>query len=99
VIVLAGVVGKFGGCTVAARLSGFRWREAAQIGVMMNTRALMALIVINVGYDMGVVPKSLFCALVILAVVTTVMTCPILLRLRHGTDLEEPIRKSGFVRV
>ncbi len=98
VIVLAGVVGKFGGCTVAARVSGFGWREAAQVGVMMNTRALMALIVINVGYDMGVVPKSLFCALVILAVVTTVITCPVLLRLRHGTELDGAIRTSGFVR-
>lgn len=97
-IVLAGVAGKFGGCTVAARVGGFGWREAAQVGVMMNTRALMALIVINVGYDMGVVPKSLFCALVILAVVTTLMTCPVLLRLRHGTELDEAIRKSGFVR-
>lgn len=98
-IVLAGVAGKLGGCTLAARVGGFRWREAAQVGVMMNTRALMALIVINVGYDMGVVPKSLFCSLVILAIITTVTTSPILLRLRHGTELEEAISRSGFVRV
>lgn len=98
-VLLAAVVGKFGGCTIAARLSGFGWKEAGIIGVMMNTRALMELIVINLGYDLGVVPKSLFCALVIMAVVTTIMTSPLLLRMRYGTELEEPIRKSGFVAV
>jgi Kef-type K+ transport system membrane component KefB len=98
-VLLAAVFGKFGGCLLAARVSGFGWKESSIIGVMMNTRALMELIVINLGYDLGVVPKSLFCALVIMAVVTTVMTSPILLRLRFGTELEEPIRKSGFVAV
>jgi Kef-type K+ transport system membrane component KefB len=97
VVLAAAVVGKFGGCTLAARLGGFRWREAAQVGVMMNTRGLMGLVVINVGYDAGVIPNSLFCALVLMAVVTTLLTAPLLLRLRHGTELEDPIRRSGFV--
>jgi Kef-type K+ transport system membrane component KefB len=94
----AAVFGKFAGCGIAARLSGFSTREAGIIGVMMNTRALMELIVINVGYDLGVIPKSLFCMLVIMAVLTTVMTTPILLMLRRGTEIEEPIANSGFLR-
>jgi Kef-type K+ transport system membrane component KefB len=92
----AAVIGKFGGCGVAARLSGFPGREAACIGVMMNTRALMELVVINTGYDMGVLTRSSFCMLVIMAVLTTVMTTPILMRCMRGTELEAPIRASGF---
>lgn len=94
----AALIGKFVGCGLAAKVSGFSNREAGIIGVMMNTRALMELIVINVGYDLGVIPKSLFCMLVIMAVLTTVMTTPILLRLRRGTEIEAPIERSGFLR-
>jgi len=64
---------------------------------MMNTRGLMELIVINVGYELGVIPKSLFAALVVMAVVTTVMTTPLLLLLRRGTEIESPIAASGFL--
>jgi Kef-type K+ transport system membrane component KefB len=94
----AAIVGKFGGCTLAARLSGFSNREAGCIGAMMNTRALMALIVINLGKDLGVVPDSAFCMLILMALLTTVMTTPILLRLMPGTELEPYILRSGFVR-
>ncbi len=97
-VVVAAIVGKVVGCGVAARLNGFSAKESSLIGVMMNTRGLVELIVINVGYDLGVIPKSLFCVLVLMAIVTTVMTSPLVLRLRHGTELEEPIRQSGFVR-
>jgi len=62
----------------------------------MNTRGLMALVIINIGYDMGVVPRSLFCALVLMAVATTLLTAPLVLALRRGTELEEPIRVSGW---
>ena len=93
----AAIIGKFGGCALAAKLSGFSNRESSCIGVMMNTRALMELIVINVGYDLGVIPRSVFCMLVIMALLTTVMTAPLLLRLMHGTELESYIEKSGFL--
>lgn len=92
----AAVFGKFAGCGFAAWASGFRPREAACIGVMMNTRALMELIVINVGYQLGVIPKSVFCMLVLMALITTVMTTPILLRLARGTELEPWINQSIF---
>jgi Kef-type K+ transport system membrane component KefB len=96
-ISIAAIVGKFGGCTIAARLSGFSNRESSCIGVMMNTRALMELIVINVGFELGVIPPSVFCMLVIMALLTTIMTAPILLRLMQGTELEAYIEKSGFL--
>lgn len=94
---LAAIVGKFGGCGVAAWLTGSRPREAACIGVMMNTRGLMELVVINVGKDLGVIPDSVYCMLVIMALLTTVMTTPILLRTMRGTELEPLIEASGFL--
>lgn len=97
-VLAAAIIGKFVGCGVAARLSGFPPREAACIGAMMNTRALMELIVINVGYQLGVIPHSVFCMLVIMALVTTVMTTPILLRLARGTSLWPDIERSIFVQ-
>jgi Kef-type K+ transport system membrane component KefB len=94
IVIAAALLGKFGGCTIAARLGGFSRKESTIIGVMMNTRALMELIVINVGYDLGVIPKSVFCMLVIMALVTTIMTTPIVMRLMKGTELEEPILRK-----
>jgi hypothetical protein len=64
---------------------------------MMNTRALMELIVINVGRDLGVLPDSVFCMLVLMALATTVMTTPMLLRFMRGTELEPFISNSGFL--
>jgi Kef-type K+ transport system membrane component KefB len=94
----AAVLGKFGGCWLAGRLAGLSRRESACVGAMMNTRGLMELIVINVGKERGVIPDSVFCMLVLMALLTTFMTTPLLLRLMSGTELEEPIRRSGLVR-
>src|SRR5262249_44916622 len=97
-VLAAAVVGKFGGCGLAAWLSGLPAREAACVGAMMSTRGLMALIVVNLGKDLGVVPDRVFCMLVLMALLTTVMTTPLLLRLMPGTELESHILRSGFVR-
>ncbi|MCG5052464.1 MAG: cation:proton antiporter [Myxococcales bacterium] len=78
VIVLLATIGKFGGSAVAARLTGLRWREASAVGVLMNTRGLMELIVLNIGLDLGVISPVMFTMLVIMALVTTLMTTPIL---------------------
>jgi Kef-type K+ transport system membrane component KefB len=78
VIVLVACAGKFGGATAAARLTGMNWRDAASLGVLMNTRGLMELIVLNLGLDLGVISPQLFAMLVIMAVVTTFATTPIL---------------------
>ncbi len=71
-------LGKFGGSTVAARLTGIRWREASAIGVLMNTRGLMELIVLNVGLEVGVISPTLFTMMVLMALVTTFATTPVL---------------------
>jgi Kef-type K+ transport system membrane component KefB len=72
---------KFGGAFVGARLVGEDNRSALAIGVSMNTRALMELIAINIGYDLGVIPRSMFTMLVIMAIASTYVTTPILRRL------------------
>jgi len=86
------VAGKLGGCTFAARLSGMTWRDSLCVGSLMNTRGLMELIVINVGLDLGVIPRSVYCMLVLMAIVTTLMTAPLLFAFHKGTELEAPMR-------
>lgn len=76
--IFVATVGKFGGSVVAARITGMRWREASAIGVLMNTRGLMELIVLNVGMDLGVITPTVFTMLVIMALVTTIATTPVL---------------------
>jgi len=71
-------LGKFGGGAVAARLTGLPWRQAAGLGIVMNTRGMMELIVLNVGMDLGVLSPTLFAMLVIMAIVTTLATTPVL---------------------
>jgi Kef-type K+ transport system membrane component KefB len=95
-VLVAAIGGKFIGCAIAARATGFGPRESACIGVMMNTRALMELIVINVGYDLGVIPESVFCMLVLMALITTLMTTPLMLWLVRGTELEPLVAQSEF---
>jgi len=94
----AAILGKFGGCGAAARLGGFSAREATCVGLLMNTRGLMELIVINLGKDLGVIPESVFCMLVLMALLTTVMATPLLLRAMPGTELEAYIRQTDFVK-
>jgi Kef-type K+ transport system membrane component KefB len=101
-LICAGVIGvaclgKFGGCSLAARLAGFSTHESLCVGAMMNTRALMELIVINIGKDLGVIPDSLFCMLVLMALFTTITTMPCLLWFMRGTEIEPYIRKN-FLR-
>ena len=97
-VLLAAIVGKIGGCTWAAWLGGVPKREAACIGVLMNTRGLMELIVINIGYRLQVIPKSVFCMLVLMALVTTVMTTPLFKRLSRGTEMESEFANAGFAQ-
>lgn len=72
------VAGKFGGSAVAARVMGLPWRDASSIGVLMNTRGLMELVILNIGLDIGVLNHSLFSMMVLMAVGTTLMTTPLL---------------------
>ena len=78
VIIALAVIGKFGGSLLAARFDGMSWRESAAVGILMNTRGLVELIILNVGLDLGVLSQSLFSAMVLMALVTTFMTSPLL---------------------
>ena len=77
-VLLAAVAGKLGGCFLGAKLTGQGTREAACIAALMNTRALMALVAINIGLDLGLLNRELFTMLVIMALLTTAMTGPLL---------------------
>jgi Kef-type K+ transport system membrane component KefB len=77
-IVLTAVVGKFGGSALAARFVGQSWKESLSLGALMNTRGLMELIVLNIGYDLGVLTPEVFAMMVLMALVTTFMTGPAL---------------------
>jgi len=77
-IVATATLGKFGGSSVVARLTGLGWREACALGVLMNTRGLMELIILNIGLDLGVISPALFAMMVLMAIVTTLATTPAL---------------------
>ena len=81
VIILVAVAGKFGGSALAARVTGETARDSIAIGALMNTRGLMELVVLNLGYDMGILSREIFTMMVIMAIVTTLMAGPILTRL------------------
>jgi Kef-type K+ transport system membrane component KefB len=78
IIIALAVIGKFGGSLAAAKISGMSWREAAAVGALMNTRGLVELIVLNIGLDLGVLSPALFSVMVLMALVTTFMTSPLL---------------------
>jgi Kef-type K+ transport system membrane component KefB len=77
-ILLVAVAGKFGGSALAARMVGQSWKDSLSIGVLMNTRGLMQLIVLNIGYDLGILSPEIFAMMVLMALVTTFMTGPAL---------------------
>lgn len=75
------VVGKFAGSALAARATGLAWREASALGILMNTRGLMELVFVTIGLELGVISPALFAMMVLMALVTTFMTTPVLDRL------------------
>jgi len=77
-ILLVALAGKFGGSALAARMVGQSWKDSLSIGVLMNTRGLMQLIVLNIGYDLGILSPEIFAMMVLMALVTTFMTGPAL---------------------
>jgi Kef-type K+ transport system membrane component KefB len=92
-IIAVATAGKFGGTLVAARLTGMNWPSAAGLGILMNTRGLMELIVLNIGLDLGVISPALFTMMVVMALVTTIATTP-LLELIGGDILKSPVRRA-----
>jgi Kef-type K+ transport system membrane component KefB len=90
VIIVVATAGKFGGTIAAARFSGMDWRHSAGLGILMNTRGLMQLIVLSLGLDLGVISPKLFTMMVIMALVTTIATTPVLQLLG---SFAEPIQR------
>ncbi|MBX3172448.1 MAG: cation:proton antiporter [Candidatus Eremiobacteraeota bacterium] len=88
-VIAAACLGKFGGTWLAARACGIPNREAASLGVLMNTRGLMELIVLNLGLELKILSPTLFTIFVLMALATTFSTTPILIRLR-GNESEQP---------
>ena len=82
-ILVVACVGKIGGATLAARVMGDSLRDALSLGVLMNTRGLVELIVLNVGLQLGILSPTLFAMFVVMAVVTTMMAAPLLWLLGH----------------
>lgn len=72
------LAGKLGGAALAARLAGMSWYDALTLGTLMNTRGLVELIVLNIGYDLGILNPRLYSMMVLMALVTTFMTGPLL---------------------
>jgi Kef-type K+ transport system membrane component KefB len=77
-IILTAIAGKFGGSAVAAHFSGLPPRESISLGILMNTRGLMELLILNIGLDIGVLSPAMFTMMVLMALITTFMTAPAL---------------------
>lgn len=77
-IILLAIIGKFVGSAIAAKFVGQNWKDSLTIGALMNTRGLMELVALNIGYELGVLKAEVFAMMVIMALVTTFMAGPIL---------------------
>lgn len=76
-VLCVAIFGKLGGAAIAARFTGYGWRTACVLGALMNTRGLMELVVLNVGYDLGILSPKIFTMMVVMAVITTTITGPV----------------------
>lgn len=94
-LIAAAILSKLAAATLAARLSGQQWRAAFALGSLMNTRGMMELIVIQIGLDMGVISQQLFTMLMLMAIVTTAMTGP-LLTLCDASKARSPVVDASF---
>jgi Kef-type K+ transport system membrane component KefB len=91
VVLLAAVFGKMGGAALAGRWSGQSWRDAIALGALLNTRGLVELVVLNIAYSVGAFTPTLFTMMVVMALVTTMLTTPILSLLGiRGTAKKQP---------
>lgn len=101
-IILVAVIGKFIGSAIASKIMGQNWRDSLTIGALMNTRGLMELVVLNIGYDLGILSPEVFSMMVIMALVTTFMTGPALdvidrvFRSKFNTIREKISQRSKF---
>jgi len=97
-IIGVAVMGKFVGSAVASKIVGQNWKDSLLIGVLMNTRGLMELVVLNIGYDLGILSTEIFTMMVIMALVTTFMTSPTINLVEYLLKTNEKVKfvKDGF---
>jgi Kef-type K+ transport system membrane component KefB len=95
ILLLAAVFGKMGGAALAARWTGQSWRDAVALGALLNTRGLVELIVLSIAYKAGAFSPTLFTMMVVMALLTTMSTTPILNLLGLKNRPLEPL-KSGL---
>ena len=95
IVLIGAVFGKMGGAVLAARWTGQSWRNAAALGALLNTRGLVELVVLNIAYNVGAFSPTLFTMMVVMALVTTMSTTPILnlLGVKDGDVPAEPAKK------
>ena len=103
-IILVAVVGKFVGSALAAKFVGQSWKDSLTIGALMNTRGLMELVVLNIGYDLGVLTSEVFTMMVIMALITTFMTGPAIDLINHvfhskATFLPEDVESAPKYKI
>lgn len=88
-VLVAAVAGKIGGTAIAARATGKTWREGTALGVLVNTRGLVELVLLNIGYEAGIITAPLFTMMVLMAITTTFMAAPLFDRI-YGRHRREP---------
>lgn len=93
-ILLAAVGGKVGGSLLAARATGMSWRDAAALGVLLNTRGLVELVILGAGLELGALTPAVYSMMVLMALVTTAMTTPVL-QLLGDPMAERPLRQDS----
>jgi Kef-type K+ transport system membrane component KefB len=99
-VIVTAVAGKFGAVALAARVQGLAWADAIALGALMNTRGLMELVVLSIGYDLGILSPAMYTIMVVMALATTCMTGPALAALGRGRGTEHPgERTTALARV
>jgi Kef-type K+ transport system membrane component KefB len=103
-IIFVAVTGKFIGSALAAKYVGQNWKDSLTIGALMNTRGLMELVILNIGYDLGVLTPEIFAMMVIMALVTTFMTGPALTFINWAfqspkTETEQELSTIGKFKI
>ena len=96
IIIAVAIAGKFLGSAIAARFVGQSWRDSLVLGALMNTRGLMELVVLNIGYDLGVLTPEVFTMLVLMALITTFMTGPSITFIDFVTKRRERLKLASI---
>ncbi len=98
IVIFSAILGKFGGSFISARIAGMSLKESTTLGILMNTRGLMELVVLNIGYDLGILNKEIFAIMVIMALVTTLLTGP-LTKLLHKSESKLILQSDSLSQI